>query len=61
MLPPSFGAGPAAASVAVLTVFGIDQTGALMYAAAYWFIANVPAVTLGLPALWQRKMGRSGA
>lgn len=61
VLPPSFGAGPAAASVAVLTVFGVDQTGALLYAAAYWFIANVPAVGLGLPALWQRKMGTPDA
>lgn len=55
VLPPSFGAGPAAASVAVLTVFGVDQTGALAYAAAYWFIANIPAVGLGIPAVWTRR------
>ncbi len=55
VLPPSFGAGPAAASIAVLTVFGVDQTGALLYAAAYWFIANIPAVVLGIPAVWTRR------
>ena len=58
VLPPSFGAGPAAASVAVLTVFGVDQTGALLYAAAYWFIANLPAVALGLPSVWLRRTAR---
>lgn len=52
VLPPSFGAGPAAASVAVLTLFGVDQSGALLYAAAWWILANLPSAALGLPAMW---------
>ena len=53
VLPPSYGAGPAAASVAVLSIFGIDSTGALAYAAAYWVLSQLPAVFFGLPAfLW---------
>ncbi len=52
VLPSSFGAGPAAASLAVLTVFGVDQTDAMLYAAAWWAIQNLPSALLGLPALW---------
>ena len=61
VLPPGFGAGPAAASVAVLAVFGLDSASALAYAAGYWFVANIPAVLTGLPALWGRRgeLGRS--
>lgn len=54
VLPPSFGAGPAAAAVAVLAVFGIDQSGALAYAAGWWLISQVPAALIGLPCLWGR-------
>lgn len=54
VLPPSFGAGPAAAAVAVLAVFGIDQTGALAYAAGWWIVSQVPAALIGVPCLWGR-------
>jgi hypothetical protein len=51
VFPPTYGAGPAAASVAVLGVMGIDTAGALAYTAAWWLVAHVSAVGLGLPAL----------
>jgi len=54
-LPPTFAAGPAATSVAVLAVFGVDRAGALAYAGAYWLVAHVPAVVLGLPWVWLRR------
>jgi uncharacterized membrane protein YbhN (UPF0104 family) len=55
VLPPSFGASPAAASVAVLAVFGVEQADALAYAAAWWAISQVPATLIGLPCLWGRR------
>ena len=54
VLPPSFGASPATASVAVLAVFGVNQGDALAYAAAWWIISQVPATLIGLPCLWGR-------
>ncbi len=54
VLPPSFGAGPAAAAVAVLAVFGVDQPGALAYAAGWWIVSQVPAALIGVPCLWGR-------
>ena len=61
VLPPALGAGPAAASVAVLAVFGVDTTGALLYAATWWCIATLPTVMVGLPALWRlRGVGPTG-
>lgn len=54
VLPPTYAAGPAAASVAVLAVFGVDQAGALAYAAGYWLVSQVPAAILGLPCLLAR-------
>jgi len=54
VLPPSFGASPATASVAVLAVFGVGATDALAYAAAWWLISQVPATLIGLPCLWGR-------
>lgn len=50
-LPPGYGAGPAAASVAVLTVFGVDPAGALAYAGAWWIISQVPATAIGIPCM----------
>lgn len=55
VLPPSFGASPATASVAVLAVFGVSQGDALGYAAAWWLISQVPATLIGLPCLWGRE------
>jgi len=54
VLPPTYGAGPAAASVAVLPVFGLSQADALAFAVAWWLISQVPAVAIGLPCLWAR-------
>lgn len=55
VLPPSFGASPATASVAVLAVFGVSQGDALAYAVAWWVISQVPATIIGLPCLWGRR------
>jgi hypothetical protein len=62
-LPPTFAAGPAAASVAILGLFGLPPEAALAYGAAYWLISQVPAVLMGVPAsLWlQRSGGGAGA
>ncbi len=53
-LPPTFAAGPAAVSVAVLAAFGATRPEALAYAGAYWLVAHVPAGLLGLPFVWGR-------
>ena len=55
VLPPSFGASPATASVAVLAVFGVSQTDALAHAVAWWIISQIPATVIGLPCLWGRR------
>lgn len=52
VLPPGYGAGPAAAAVAALAPFGVGPADALVWAAAYWVVSQVPAVVLGLPAWW---------
>jgi len=58
-LPPVFAAGPAAAAVLVLPVFGVpdDQAAAaaLAYAGGYWLVAHIPACVMGLPALLRRR------
>ncbi|MDG1479409.1 MAG: lysylphosphatidylglycerol synthase domain-containing protein [Myxococcota bacterium] len=54
VLPPGFGAGPAAVSVVLLAPLGITETGALAYAAGFWLLGSLPTVLLGLPALWWR-------
>lgn len=54
VLPPTFAAGPAAVSAAVLAVFGGTRADALAYAGAWWLVAHLPAVMLGLPFLWGR-------
>ena len=54
VLPPTYGAGPAAASVAVLAAFGVGQADALAFAAGYWLLSQGPAVALGLPCLLGR-------
>jgi hypothetical protein len=47
-------AGPAAASALVLPQFGESPETALAYAATYWFVAHLPAMSMGLPCLWAR-------
>lgn len=61
VLPLSLGAGPAAASTLVLGAFGVDGASALAFAGAWWLVAHVPAVALGLPALWSRALARRRA
>ncbi len=55
VLPPTMAAGPTAASALVMPLFGVDESGALAYAAMYWLVAHAPAMTMGLPALWARR------
>jgi len=52
VLPPGYGAGPAAASMAVLSTMGATEADVLAYAGAWWVLSQVPAVVLGLPAMW---------
>jgi len=52
VLPPTYGAGTAAAAVFVLALFGIEQSLAIAYTALYWLISQVPAAILGLPCLF---------
>ena len=54
VLPPSFGAGPAAAAVFVLGAFGLGQADALAYSVGWWMVSQVPATLLGLPAFYGR-------
>lgn len=52
VLPPSYGAGPAAASLAVLAPMGANEADALAYAGAWWVLSQIPALALGLPSMW---------
>jgi uncharacterized membrane protein YbhN (UPF0104 family) len=54
VLPPGLGAGTAAASVAGLALFGVDEPRALAYAALVWIVGNLPTVVLGLPPALRR-------
>ena len=51
-LPPTYGAGPAAASVFILSLFGVSQEAALSYSALWWVLSQVPAAVFGIPCLW---------
>jgi uncharacterized membrane protein YbhN (UPF0104 family) len=55
ILPPTYGAGPAAAAVFVLSVFGIEQPVALAYSAIWWLISQVPCAIVGIPCIWMLK------
>ena len=55
VLPPTMAAGPAAASLAVLPLFGVSEAEAMAYAATYWLVAHTPAMVMGLPALLARR------
>jgi len=54
VLPPSLGAGTAAASVFALGLFGVDEPTALAYAALVWLVGSLPSLLLGLPPLLSR-------
>ena len=55
VLPPTMAAGPAAASAMVIPLFGGTESAALAYAVCYWLVAHIPAMTMGLPALFARR------
>lgn len=61
LLPPSYGAGPAAAAVLVLGAFGLTADDAFAYSVGWWLVSQVPAVTLGLPAFYGRGELASGS
>ena len=54
LLPPSYGAGPAAAAVFVLSAFGLSNDEALAYSVGWWLVSQLPAVALGVPAFYGR-------
>ena len=51
-LPPSYGAGPAAVSLFVLTAIGINEHVALAFSATYWLISQIPLLIFAGPAVW---------
>lgn len=55
ILPPTYGAGPAAAAVFVLSLFGVEQSVALAYSAIWWLISQVPCALIGIPCIWMLK------
>ena len=57
VLPPTYGASSAAASIFILGLFGFDQTQSLGFATTWWLISQVPTVVLGLPCLWTINLG----
>ena len=54
LLPPSYGAGPAAAAVFVLSAFGLGPEDAFAYSVGWWLVSQVPAVVVGVPAFYGR-------
>lgn len=60
VLPPSLGAGPAAAAILVLGFFGIGEAEALGFAALSWLSNTLPPLVLGFVPLL-RRFGRIGA
>ena len=51
-LPPSYGAGPAAAILFVFSLLGIQDELALSYSAIWWILSQVPTLITGVPSLW---------
>ena len=43
VLPPTYGAGPAAAAVFVFGLFGVPAADALAYSSLWWVISQIPA------------------
>jgi hypothetical protein len=54
LLPPSYGAGPAAASVFVLGAMGVSAESSMAFATLLWVNASVLPVALGLVPAWRR-------
>ena len=52
VLPPSLGAGPAAAAVFVFGFFGIQEDQALAFAAMSWIANTAPVLLLGFWPFW---------
>ncbi|HCH61522.1 MAG TPA: hypothetical protein DFR83_01875 [Deltaproteobacteria bacterium] len=52
VLPPGYGAGPAAAALTVLHPLGVQEAEVLAYAGAWWVLSQLPALVLGLPSMW---------
>jgi uncharacterized protein (TIRG00374 family) len=52
ILPPTYGAGPAAAAVFILSLFGVPQSVALAYSAVWWLISQLPCAMIGVPCIW---------
>lgn len=52
VLPPGYGAGPAAAALTVLHPLGVQEAEVLAYAGAWWVLSQIPALVLGLPSMW---------
>ncbi len=57
VLPPSLGAGPAAAAIAVLGLFGVDESSAIAWAALLWLANTLAPLALGIVPLLQRLPG----
>ena len=55
LLPPSYGAGPAAAIAFVFALFHLSETEALAYSSIWWIISQVPPTITGIPAFWLLK------
>ena len=51
-LPPSYGAGPAAAILFVFSLLGLQDELALSYAAIWWILSQIPTLITGVPSLW---------
>jgi uncharacterized protein (TIRG00374 family) len=59
VLPPTYGAGTAAAAVFVLGLFGVEQELALAYSALWWTISQIPATMIGLPCVFLLRKEKS--
>ena len=59
VLPPTYGAGTAAAAVFVLGLFGVEQELAIAYSALWWIISQIPATIVGLPCVFLLRKEKS--
>ena len=51
VLPPTYGAGHAAASVFLLGLCNIDSSIAIAYATLWWLISQIPTALVGIPCI----------
>ncbi len=51
LLPPTYGAGPAAAATLVLGAVGLQEAEIFAYTAGWWAVSQLPAIVTGIPAL----------